>query len=548
MPQSNESTAASTAVPNVEHICIMLVHGVGDQKRFEYLEVIANNLYRALKKDPKRQAYLQVRWGDQTARGAVGVNWSEVPALLGWRKDNGGRIEAALREIHWSDLDEPYTFWSWLKLAGWSLSMPGLCLYSRRATQTELPSLQEPGSGPAKLHFKVRAQLFVTAMLFFCMLISLDLLYWLVQRLSFKPKILRNARGLIYDYLGDVKLYQDWCLRKKDTDSIEVAGGKSRAAIRRRMVRALIRTAQEGECGQCDGYYIMAHSLGTVVAYNALMTPGQELAHCLTEEEWNNLPAVFKKKMAPYPDNFEMPARPPWLAPEDGIDRERLFRNMRGLVTMGSPLNKFAALWPAIVPVNTESIGRTVPQAKIPWINLSDKQDIVAGQKLCFVCGPDAVGTLTDFELTDIAWADQKTMFSAHTRYWKVQEGKQRFIDLLIPWLEGRGITKPVNNLNPKLALAIYWCGILALGLFGALVLSYLIWLTPQTGKLVRASLDPHLGMNSILAILKPIYLDSILDRFVKILIVGFATVSVFSLVRCIGERWRFRRLWAGRD
>ena len=35
MPQPNESTAACAAVPNVEHICIMLVHGVGDQKRFE---------------------------------------------------------------------------------------------------------------------------------------------------------------------------------------------------------------------------------------------------------------------------------------------------------------------------------------------------------------------------------------------------------------------------------------------------------------------------------------------------------------------------------
>ena len=544
MSQPNTSSEGCAAVPNVEHICIMMVHGVGEQKRFEYLEELANNLYRALKKEPKRRAYLQVRWGDQTARGAVGVNWSEVPALLGWRKDNGGRIEAALREIHWSDLDEPYTFWSWLKLASWSLSMPGLCLYSRRATHTELPCMQEPGSA-SKFNLKVRAQLFLTAMLFFCMLISLDLVYWLVQRLSFKPKMLRNARGLIYDYLGDVKLYQDWSLRKKDTESIEVAGGKSRAAIRRRMLRAILRTALEGENGKCDGYYIVAHSLGTVIAYNALMAPGQEIAHCLTEAEWNSLPAVFKKKMAPYPDNFEMPVRPPWLAPEDGIDRERLFSKMRGLVTLGSPLNKFAALWPAIVPVNTESLGRTDSQSKIPWINVSDMQDIVAGNKLRFVAEQMAVGTLADFELTDIAWADQTTMFSAHTSYWKMHEDKQRFVDLLIPWLEGQGITKPRDNLNPKFARILYVSVIIGLSLFGALVLAYLIWLTPRTGMLVRASLNPNFGMNEILAILRPVYFDAILDRFVKIIIVGFATVSVFSLVRCIGERWRFRRLWS---
>ena len=58
MPQPNESTAGCAIVPNVEHICIMLVHGVGEQKRFQYLEQLANNLYGALKKDPQRQASL----------------------------------------------------------------------------------------------------------------------------------------------------------------------------------------------------------------------------------------------------------------------------------------------------------------------------------------------------------------------------------------------------------------------------------------------------------------------------------------------------------
>ena len=212
---------------------------------------------------------------------------------------------------------------------------------------------------------------------------------------------------------------------------------------------------------------------------------------------------------------------------------------MRGLVTLGSPLNKFAALWPAIVPVNTESLGRTDPQSKIPWINVSDLQDIVAGNKLRFVAEQKAVGTLADFELTDIAWADQTTLFSAHTSYWKMHEDKQRFIDLLIPWLEGQGITQPRDNLNPKFAQILKMSVIVSLSIIGALVLAYLIWLTPHTGKLVRASLNPN-PMNEIGAILCTVRLDDILDRFWKIIVVGFATVSVFSVARCIGERWRF--------
>jgi len=48
------------------------------------------------------------------------------------------------------------------------------------------------------------------------------------------------------------------------------------------------------------------------------------------------------------------PPFPSWRDKEYVLDRRELFKNLRGLLTHGSPLSKFAALWPAIVPLNDE--------------------------------------------------------------------------------------------------------------------------------------------------------------------------------------------------
>lgn len=82
--------------------------------------------------------------------------------------------------------------------------------------------------------------------------------------------------------------------------------------------------------------------------------------------------------------NKMMPQRPIWLGDNDRIARKILFRNFRGLITYGSPLDKFAALWPRIVPMNKQ---RDVFSDDADWINLSDATDPVGGNVDAFQTG-----------------------------------------------------------------------------------------------------------------------------------------------------------------
>ena len=61
-----------------------------------------------------------------------------------------------------------------------------------------------------------------------------------------------------------------------------------------------------------------------------------------------------------------MPRRPGWVATDEIAYRSRIFRRFRGCLTYGSPLEKFAGLWPALVPINRERIFRP----NIPWLNI----------------------------------------------------------------------------------------------------------------------------------------------------------------------------------
>jgi len=423
----------------VNRICILVVHGIGEQKRFEHLEVIASHLYKALGKDPNRKPHIQVLHGDQVPRHSSEHSWRESPVRVRWKAGSGDWIEVRLREVHWADLDMPMTLCRWFRLVGWALSISGVRLFTKSNVESSaMTGMVSPLPPPFWERVFVRPKLFGVSLLFLLILSSIDLLYVLLTRFSFRVQILKKTRGVLYDYLGDVKLYQDGFERKDE--AIEAIGDLSRVAIRRRMVRTLIQTTTEVERGALDGYFVFAHSLGSVVAFNALMEHALTLPNYLTEEEWNALPTPLKGKAPPI-DREQMPRRPPWLQPTDAIDRDRLFSGLRGFLTWGSPLDKFATLWPAIVPVNR---GQPIP-GDVPWINVADIRDLVAGSIDLFQSpgSPPCVGGL---RLENFVWADQPTPLSAHTSYWTVRPTRDRLMDRLIPWLEGGRFVPPKND------------------------------------------------------------------------------------------------------
>ncbi len=537
--------------PDVERIAILVVHGVGEQKRFEHLESIATNLYLTLV-NHDREPHIEMRPGTQVLRLSSEHSFEAVPVLIRWRTPDGRRIEARFREVHWADLDMPETRWNWIKLVGWSLSVPGVKLFDRsRVGPPRVHGMCPPRALTKIKRLRVRAELFGVALLFLMLLGTVSLADTLLKRLSIRFPLLRRLRDLVFGYLGDVKLYQDWFPRRDER--IEVVGEKSRVAIRRRMVSELIATAAEAERGEIDGFYVLAHSLGTVVAFNGLMETGLSLPNYLTAEEWRDLPSSLKVRQSQALPERMTPTRPPWLddgtasdrwretLPRDLIDRGRMLARLRGMLTMGCPLNKFAALWPAIVPINGGGLDPAVF-----WYNVADVQDIVAGRvTLLEPCQPrPAPQTVGGFAPTDIPWSDQATLMSAHTSYWKARkQTKDRLIDRLVPWLEGGLFVQPRDARSPWLSRSIYWASLALVGLLLLWAFASLAWLLAVGIKALTGVMDPLPALKELVSSTSAFegYWSTVLPAMIVFLMMGTAIILIFALVRWAWEQSKFR-------
>ncbi len=174
----------------------------------------------------------------------------------------------------------------------------------------------------------------------------------------------------------------------------------------------MIRTIADVACRDYDRWYILAHSQGAVVAFNGLMEPAFGWPGYLDAKRWRSLCA---KKMAggaatTMPDaKGMMPPRPAWVSHHDIVYRTRVFARFRGLLTYGSPLEKFAAIWPATVAVCREPAF----QEGTRWINVYDPLDLVSGMMKSWpthdhACSPP-------FE--NIGYAAGPWLLAGHTAY-----------------------------------------------------------------------------------------------------------------------------------
>jgi len=177
-----------------------------------------------------------------------------------------------------------------------------------------------------------------------------------------------------------VKLYNQKCRRgigfpPKRQDFLDTLTDPPRVSVRRRMIRALATVAME----DYDRWYVLAHSLGTVVAFNGLMENAEAWPGYFDEETWS---LMRKARLAGparagwvAPPGLGMPARPVWADPCSVAYRSHVFSKFHGLLTFGSPLEKFATLWPARVPVSCEPAFRPGTM----WLNVYDPIDPVSG-------------------------------------------------------------------------------------------------------------------------------------------------------------------------
>jgi hypothetical protein len=387
---------------NPERVGIVVVHGIGEQRRFEFLEEVVRNITFSLESDlGKSNVRVIVNTDDDAAYRAEQQTWKgeEVAtAIIEVVDKNGKHINLEFREVWWSDLDEPNSFRTFLGFWCWGLSLWSKPPYDDNKVGTASQDMRLPGRSintEQKKRLPDRDKALRPLHSLYLFLVSF-VIFLLLPLLWVAGRALRSILGfdirpeILVEYLGDIKLYQqDARLAKKPL--VDLEEHPPRVSIRRRVVSTFVETALE----DYDRWYVLSHSLGTIIAFNGLMETEKSLPNYLEQNLWkkwsNQRPSNCKfkeqdekeqmtggytKKPLTEEDRKNMiPRRPSWLELDDVIDRKELFSKLKGFMTYGSPLSKFAVLWPSIVSLNKDELAFI---DNFEWINVFDPTDPVS--------------------------------------------------------------------------------------------------------------------------------------------------------------------------
>lgn len=366
-----------------ERIGVLLVHGVGEQGALQHLEQTAAKLVAALKVMPG-EPKIDIRTPPRRKHGSAALRgvapYDQEPTIAIDHRAHGREATIELNEVWWADLDEPDGFLASIGFWLWGLGQWFAKRYehSRRYDLKNriMPAFPWETSGYFRrtlLPVVNRAQLFLLSCFFLMVVTTWSLAKYVASFLS--PKSVKPT--ILVQYIGDVKLYQQ--RRYASGEPLADIDQPPRTAITKRMVNALVGMA----LADYDRWYVVAHSLGTVVAWDSLNQSPYALANCLSADVVERCRAKGLLRI----DSGDIPAsrgdresirppRPRWVADKEIVDRQRLFAGLRGLCTYGSPLDKFAYLWPMIVAQHRD---RTAFRDDFEWINVFDPTDPVAG-------------------------------------------------------------------------------------------------------------------------------------------------------------------------
>lgn len=357
-----------------EQIGIVMVHGIGEQGRFEHLDAHIRGIIKALRRTGATVS-VEIKGGSTAAFQAMQDSWATGPhpALRLLVRGNGPDVDINVHEVWWADVNEGYSvakqfrFWLW-GLAIWA--RPGLSHTGLPTHDTMFPPRQTVSRDWWK-SAGVRVRLWLVGCLFLMISLTIGLILNLAKRLlNLNPPDLAK---IFTNYLSSIKLYSQG--HRDGGDFLDAVDNPPRTSIRRRMIRTLADVAAQGY----GRWYILAHSQGSVVAFNGVMEPAFGWPGYLDEERWRTL--CDKGMAGPAREGADLPTggtsvppRPGWAGPRDIVYRRKIFAGFRGLLTYGNPLEKFAALWPPLVPVCREPAFNDAQ-----WINVFDPLDSVSG-------------------------------------------------------------------------------------------------------------------------------------------------------------------------
>jgi hypothetical protein len=372
---------------STSRIGLLFVHGIGEQERWEHLKSSAHEFAELLLQVEGNTSVAVVDRTEHWPHPAGEQDPSGEAPIVVYVTSSGAKVQFDCHEVWWADLGaraglwDVITFWLW-GLGQWcapiyreldAASQPKEKVGSGKKPLSKYATLPESAAGNLLSEPPARLQLVLAGLA-----AAFVACTWSLAKRLFSAVLGRAPTPtLIVQYVGDVRTYES---RAAPGDSaLSDPGRPRRVGIRRRMVSEMVALGT----GPCSGWFVVAHSLGTVLAYNGLTETGHALPNYLTEKQWGRVPPVYRRDPHCHRrgDTYAMmPARPPWLGNEDVIDRKLLFKNLRGFLTYGSPLDKFAALWPRIVATATDRVdGSCAFPDTCRWINLAAPSDPVAG-------------------------------------------------------------------------------------------------------------------------------------------------------------------------
>lgn len=424
----------------VERIGIVFVHGIGEQRRFEHLDAEIRPFIDALRRRHSLEGLtVEIVAGDHSTLRADQDTWAAQPVRAVVRE--GGREKHIFfHEVWWADVNEPYSLRKEFAFWMWGLSVWAFPSRSRKlAGEAVMDDPHFPRKSIWTSDLVARLRLLFVSNIFLMGAFSVGLVIFFARRLlNFSPpKLVR----IFVNYVSAVKLYVQ--PSRVDGGFLDAYGEPPRVSVRRRMIRAIADVSM----ANYDRWYIFAHSLGSVVAQNGVMENAHALPNYLDEKRWRRLRAMRlggkARRGRDYVGDVRrmLPARPLWLDQGDVVYRDKLFGKFRGLLTYGSPLDKFAAIWPnrARINVREKAFGR-----RAEWINVYDPTDPVSANL-------DAYSTKkADLRPRNFGYAAFIVLLASHLRYMTGRRGSTAHLsDRLAEWvLQGDRFSPPKKASN----------------------------------------------------------------------------------------------------
>ncbi len=432
-------------------IGLVLVHGVGEQRRFDHLCAEVRHLVAALSTVPNLKVTVETRSTQNAEVGAANETWradGSAPVKIHIEHElRGERWVLDVHEVWWADLDDKETLWNRVKFWLWGLGFWGVKKFADAKLQGGQLDMQPPvfprpkwGGNVAREIF-VRARLWTFANVFLLSALTVNVVNYVLRQLRLGQLPLPGIE-VFYQFVGDVKLYQD--RGKPQHGPLTDLGSPRRVAIRRRIVQVLVDAYR----ADYDRWYVLAHSLGTVVAVNGLMETAHALPNYLSRETWAALKTAKDPVLGPRTDGHArstkgmLPKRPAWIADDhEVLHRDVLFAKLRGLATYGSPLDKFAYLWCQIVNINNDTTPWQVGNGKrtfpFEWVNVFEHTDPVSASLEAYQGGsiPAASPAPRNF-----AYKASPVLLLSHLKYLQLRRRGDRvpqdqFVLRLLAWI-----------------------------------------------------------------------------------------------------------------